>query len=122
MLPNLPRAWATALREYWIDFHLDTHLTGISKSTKAQPKQAVAGKTETTIARGTGRPVRGARGRVRRGRNAGRPKPKTADELDAEMTDYFTTTPAGNNEAAPTTNGAAPAAATSDDTGMDGIA
>lgn len=32
----------------------------------------------------------GGRGRgARRGRNAGRAKPKTADELDAEMSDYF---------------------------------
>ncbi|KAI9728179.1 MAG: hypothetical protein M1828_004640 [Chrysothrix sp. TS-e1954] len=42
-----------------------------------------------------------------RGRNAGRGKPKTADELDAEMTDYFDGNSAGgaNGEVAAVTNG-----------------
>ncbi|KAL2044200.1 hypothetical protein N7G274_002905 [Stereocaulon virgatum] len=47
----------------------------------AAPKPATNGTTER------GRKTRG-RG-ARRGRNAGRPKAKTADELDAEMVDYF---------------------------------
>ena len=93
-----------------------------SKSAKAQPKQAGVIKSTTDSARGTGRPVRGARGRARRGRNAGRPKTKTADELDAEMTDYFTGGVTANGEAAPATNGAATAAAANEDTGMDGVA
>jgi len=51
---------------------------------------------------------------AKRGRNAGRPKAKTADELDAEMTDYFgepviataaTDGAAATNGAAATTNG-----------------
>jgi THO complex subunit 4 len=42
------------------------------------PKPVVAGK----------KAVAGGR-QPRRGRNGGRPKPKTADELDAEMADYF---------------------------------
>lgn len=61
---------------------------------KAKPKPVSAAKIEKK---------RDAR-RQRRGRNAGRPKPKTAEELDAEMQDYFDQNPA------PPTNGA-PAAA-----------
>lgn len=94
----------------------------IRKSTRVQPKQAGVTKAIDASTRGAGRGVRGARGRVRRGRNAGRPKPKTADQLDAEMTDYFTGGPAPNGEAAPATNGTAPAAAANEDIGMDGIA
>lgn len=58
------------------------------------------------------------RGRARRGRNGGRGKPKTADELDAEMADYFD---AGANSNGNTgTNGAAPQQAVANtDTGMD---
>ncbi len=53
-----------------------------------QPKSAVPKPaTNGTATRGA-KTARGGRG-GRRGRNAGRPKPKTADELDAEMTDYF---------------------------------
>lgn len=67
-----------------------------------------------------------ARGRTKgrgakRGRNAGRPKAKTADELDAEMTDYFgepVNGTAATDGAA--TNGAAPAA-NSGELGMDDI-
>ncbi|KAI9809937.1 MAG: hypothetical protein M1825_000370 [Sarcosagium campestre] len=57
----------------------------------------------------------GRRGRTARGRNAGRGKPKSADELDAEMVDYFV----GDNAAA-TTNGTAPgvAVAASGDAGI----
>jgi THO complex subunit 4 len=45
---------------------------------------------------------------------AGRPKAKTAEELDAEMQDYF-----GSGEAATApTNGAQPAASNGADTGM----
>lgn len=68
-----------------------------------------------------------ARGRGRggrRGRNAGRSKPKTADELDAEMVDYFDAPGAtgGNNGTDGTAiNGAAPAAANGEDLGMDEI-
>lgn len=70
----------------------------------------------------------GIRGRgrgVRRGRNAGRAKPKTADELDAEMMDYFDAT--GNNgtvgaDGGVATNGAAQAATNGGiDSGMEEI-
>lgn len=53
---------------------------------KGNPKPATS--TKTSIKGTTTRD--GGRGRgARRGRNAGRAKPKTADELDAEMSDYF---------------------------------
>ena len=91
---------------------------------KNQPKLAVA-----TKATPNGTTSRGGRGRgrgVRRGRNAGRPKVKTAEELDAEMVDYFDATganggPAGTDAAA-TTNGAIqPITNGGDDLGMDEI-
>ena len=86
---------------------------------KAQPKQAGATKATETTARGT---TRGRGGRVRRGRNAGRAKPKTADELDAEMTDYFVGgTSNGADASGASTNGAAPATTGGDDLGMDEI-
>ncbi|KAK2752898.1 hypothetical protein FQN54_008051 [Arachnomyces sp. PD_36] len=83
---------------------------------KSQPKPVTAAKTAGTTR------TRGARGRTRRGRNAGRPKPKTAEELDAEMVDYFGANNTGDNAQAANTNGAAqPAAANNDDLGMDEI-
>lgn len=53
---------------------------------KGNPKPVTSAKISTK-----GTTTRdGGRGRgIRRGRNAGRAKPKTADELDAEMSDYF---------------------------------
>ncbi|KAI9841314.1 MAG: hypothetical protein M1838_003622 [Thelocarpon superellum] len=62
---------------------------------KAQPKSAAGPKPVTSG------PTVGGRGRGRggrgRGRNAGRAKPKTTEELDAEMNDYFD----GDSAAAP---------------------
>ena len=75
--------------------------------------------------RGTGS-ARGARGAGRgrgRGKGTGRPTRKTAEELDAEMTDYFGNgTAAAPDGATAATNGAsAPAATAGDDLGMDEI-
>ena len=56
-----------------------------SKPKQDKPKSAATTKEVKASGRGTGTRGRGAR----RGRNAGRPKAKTADELDAEMDDYF---------------------------------
>lgn len=93
---------------------------------KGQPKPATTAKpaTDGTATRGVGR----GRGRVgRRGRNAGRAKPKTAEELDAEMMDYFDASGAPVNGAATTdtaaiTNGSAqPATNGGEDLGMDEI-
>lgn len=57
----------------------------------SQPKNAAKPKpaTDTKESKAAGRKASAARGRGRGGRNAGRPKAKTADELDQEMTDYF---------------------------------
>ena len=85
-----------------------------SRPKGAQPKQASA--TKATGGEGT-RGGRGGRG-ARRGRNAGRPKAKTAEELDAEMTDYFV---ANNGNESAATNGAAPVANGGEDLGMDEI-
>ncbi|KAI9375228.1 hypothetical protein BJX61DRAFT_181395 [Aspergillus egyptiacus] len=79
---------------------------------KAQPKPATAAKTANA-----------GRGRGRRPRKAGarpnRPKTKTAEELDAEMVDYFNSAensaPADNNAAA---TGAPQQAAGGEDLGM----
>ena len=63
----------------------------------------------------------GRRGRARRGRNAGRSKPKTADELDAEMTDYFDKPANGIGAGDANTNGAGAVANGGDEVGMDDI-
>ncbi|KAJ5587192.1 mRNA export protein mlo3 [Penicillium hispanicum] len=51
---------------------------------KSQPKPATAAKAAPSTRSRGGRATRG-----RRGRNPGRGKPKTVEELDAEMVDYF---------------------------------
>jgi THO complex subunit 4 len=95
-------------------------LTKASANPKAQPKSAVATKA---AANGTGK--KGATKAKKRGKNSNRPKPKTAEELDAEMTDYFaannngTTTMTDANGAA--TGNAQPAATGGEDLGMDEI-
>jgi len=77
---------------------------------KVQPKQAGATKsTDKTSPR------------ARRGRNAGRPKRKTAEELDAEMTDYFGGNAAAGADATAATNGNAAGATGGEDLGMDEI-
>lgn len=65
---------------------------------KSQPKPATNGKPST---RGRGRRARKGTGR------AGRPKAKTAEELDAEMVDYFNA-PNENGAAADSNAAAAP--------------
>ena len=89
----------------------------LQRNPKNQPKSAAAKpSTNGTASRG-GR----TRGRGRRGRNAGRPKAKTADELDAEMVDYFDVNAAtGATGAETNTNGAA-APVANGDAGMDEI-
>jgi hypothetical protein len=77
---------------------------------KAQPKQA--GATKSTDKNST---------RARRGRSAGRPKRKTAEELDAEMTDYFGGNAPAGADATATTNGNAAGANGGEDLGMDEI-
>lgn len=84
-------------------------------ATKAQPKPATSTKN------GGGR-TRGRR--AARGRNAGRGKPKSLEELDAEMQDYYetgTNGATGEGDAVMETNGGAvqPATAAGGDTGMD---
>jgi THO complex subunit 4 len=88
---------------------------------KGQPKPATVTKSSSNVDSARGRT---ARGRARGRRNVGRPKPKTADELDAEMADYWG--PAGQTGVAGTNatsaaNGASQPAATngSGDVGMD---
>ena len=85
-------------------------LTKTSANPKAQPKSATATKKGVGKDATKGRPAVGKAAKPKRGRTS-RPKPKTAEELDAEMTDYW----GGNNPSAVTTtdataaNGAAPA-------------
>ncbi|CAG8034832.1 unnamed protein product [Penicillium salamii] len=87
---------------------------------KARPKSAAAPakakkdtKNTATAEKGSRRGNRAAGGR---GRNPGRGKPKTVEELDAEMVDYFTTD-APPAEAAPA-NGNVAQANASQDIGM----
>ncbi|GME24885.1 rna annealing protein [Neofusicoccum parvum] len=76
---------------------------------KAQPKPATAAKKEAA----------GKAGKKRRGKTVGgRPKPKTAEELDAEMQDYFdasTGAPADGDTAMATNGGAVQAVANGGD-------
>ena len=88
-----------------------------NSQTKAKPKSAAATKSTAD-----GVVARGGRTRGRGGRRVGRPKRKTADELDAEMVDYFDANAGPNGAAADGTaavNGNLQAA-TNDD-GMDEI-
>ena len=89
--------------------------TSKPKSAKNQPKSAVAKTATNGTTAGEGR----GSGRGRRGCAAGRPKPKTADELDAEMTDYFDKPANGTTDIG--ANGAAPIANGGDEIGMDDI-
>ena len=94
-------------------------LTKTSANPKAQPKSATA--TKATV-NGAGK--KAATKAHKRGKNATRSKPKTAEELDAEMTDYFTNNNGGTTmmDANGTTNGnAQPAATGGEDLGMDEI-
>jgi THO complex subunit 4 len=89
-------------------------LTKDSANPKAQPKSATAAKPATKDAKG--RKVKDTKKKTR----TARPKPKTAEELDAEMTDYFNANNNNNATAAgAATNGGA--AAAGDDMGMDEI-
>lgn len=65
----------------------------LCSQSKAQPKPATAAKTAAAGRRGRGRP--------RKGRNPVNRK-KTAEELDAEMVDYFATN--NENATAPVAN------------------
>ncbi|KAL9120263.1 MAG: hypothetical protein Q9187_003179, partial [Circinaria calcarea] len=84
---------------------------------KAQPKQTNATKSAVD-GKATRASVSGGRGRG--ARRAGRPKAKTAEELDAEMVDYFEPNSGAHDGA--TTNGVAqPTINGGDDLGMDEI-
>lgn len=80
-------------------------------ATKDKPKPA--GATKAAPGNKVGK-------KTKRGRNAGRGKPKTAEELDAEMADYFDSNASGAGAGdAAMTNGGAVQPATGGDTGMD---
>lgn len=66
-------------------------LTKTSANPKAQPKSATAKKADTKDKKAA------AKGKPQKKAKSARPKPKTAEELDAEMTDYWN----GTNAAAP---------------------
>ncbi|KAL9602478.1 MAG: hypothetical protein Q9219_001770 [cf. Caloplaca sp. 3 TL-2023] len=92
-------------------------------SDRIKPKPVSAAKPATNGAATRGSATRGGRGRDRggrRGRNAGRGKPKNIDELDAEMVDYFV--PNNTNGATTNSNGTTQPAVTADASGMDEIA
>ncbi|KAJ5120312.1 uncharacterized protein N7515_009700 [Penicillium bovifimosum] len=82
---------------------------------KARPKSAATAKPKEKKGAATEKGGRRGKGPARpQGRNTGRGKPKTVEELDAEMADYFTA------EAAPAApaNGTAPQASATQDVGM----
>ena len=87
-----------------------TDVFDVQSPSKAQPKSAAIVKNTTKDS------VRGGRdrGRGRRDRTSNRPKPKTSDELDAEMADYFDGDSGANGVASnvgQTNGGVIPAAA-----------
>lgn len=89
-------------------------LTKSSANPKAQPKSAVRAK-----------PVEAKKGKnpkAKKARNP-RPKAKTAEELDAEMTDYWGGNNAANGAAANTDSASVPAATATggDEMGMEEI-
>jgi THO complex subunit 4 len=98
---------------------LTAPLTQTSANPKAQPKSA----TSTKAASGASK--KAANKAKKRGKNATRSKPKTAEELDAEMTDYFINNNGGTTtmtDANGATNGNAQSATTGgEDLGMDEI-
>jgi THO complex subunit 4 len=97
---------------------ISTSLTKTSANPKAQPKSATSTKATNEASK------KAANKAKKRGKNATRSKPKTAEELDADMTDYFTSNggTATMTDANGTTNGnAQPAAAGGEDLGMDEI-
>ncbi|KAJ0413175.1 hypothetical protein BJY00DRAFT_68296 [Aspergillus carlsbadensis] len=79
---------------------------------KSKPKPATNAKAANTAA---GKKGRGAR---RPGPRTNRPKPKTAEELDAEMDDYFITSGDAAPANAPAAANGAPQQAAGDDVGM----
>lgn len=76
-------------------------LTKTSANPKAQPKSATAKKVDTKDKKAA------AKGKPQKKAKSARPKPKTAEELDAEMTDYWNN---GTNAGAAPTEGATTAA------------
>ncbi|KAJ5508607.1 hypothetical protein N7527_010750 [Penicillium freii] len=85
---------------------------------KARPKSAAAPKAKENKTTATEKGSRRGKGPARpRGRNAGRGKPKTVEELDAEMVDYFSTDAPPAEGTAPI-NGTVPQASANQDVGM----
>lgn len=93
-------------------------LTHSSAHPRAQPKSATVTKVAANGTAKTGRATRASKSKKGR-------KPKTAEELDAEMTDYWGTNANGAPAAAATADGTATAgtetAANGEDLGMDEI-
>lgn len=94
----------------------------VAANPKAQPKSATTTKAS---ANGSGKGARAAK--PKRERKPNRPKPKTAEELDAEMTDYWGPNGNANGGSAAAavadgmTTGAAEPATNGEDLGMDEI-
>ncbi|KAF2145666.1 uncharacterized protein K452DRAFT_349138 [Aplosporella prunicola CBS 121167] len=94
---------------------LNERIQQTKPTAKAQPKPATATKAAAGKA--------GKTKRVRGKAAGGRPKPKTAEELDAEMADYFdggaNAGPADGDTAMTTNGGAVQQASNGGDTGME---
>ena len=119
--PTLPAVRSLGERVAYAKYvgpRASTPLTKTSANPKAQPKSATSTKATNDASK------KAANKAKKRGKNATRSKPKTAEELDADMTDYFTTNGGTTTmtDANGTTNGnAQPAAAGGEDLGMDEI-
>ena len=105
--------------------HASTPLTPTSANPKAQPKSAVPNAKGAAAAKGSAKKVVS---KTRKRGRAAKPK-KTADELDAEMSNYWESNTAGgaanmadvNGSANPTDGAAAGSRPGGEDLGMDDI-
>jgi len=122
---QLLKLWVSVLRKLrsWLlvcVLVINQYISGPKKENtkakaKATPKSAAAANKASAGAKDAAGTA--GKGRGKRGGRAGRPKPKSVEELDAEMSEYFVPNAAGG-EAAPTTNDAAPAATNGGDAAM----
>lgn len=116
-LSLLPSLSLSALRKL-TSILLSAFICLFIHSQKARPKSAAAPKAKENKTTATEKGSRRGKGPARpRGRNAGRGKPKTVEELDAEMVDYFSTDAPPAEGTAPI-NGTVPQVSANQDVGM----
>jgi len=118
LLPLLLSLSLSALRKLMSVLAKSVFICLFIHSHKARPKSAATPKAKETKASATEKGTRRGKGGARsRGRVTGRGKPKTIEELDAEMVDYFSADAPPAEGTAPA-NGTVPQASANQDIGM----